>query len=854
MGLGTAIRAGRAFVEAYLKDDKLKQGLDRAERRLRAWGSSVTSAGRTLVTAAAVAAVPLAFGVREFTAFERSMANVSTMVQDTEQHMGRFKAGVRGLATDLGEGTDTLAQGLYDILSASVAPAEALGVLEVSARAAKAGITDTGVSADAVTTILNAYGLEAGKAGDVTDWLFSVVKRGKTTFGELAPNIGKVATLAATAGVSLEELGAMIALLTRAGLSTEEAIVAVSGTINAFLKPAEEGKELSRALGLEMSTATLHAEGLHGVFQRIAHLKPGEIAKIFPNVRAMRGVLPALAKLEGFGGDIDAITNRAGAMEEAFAKVAATLGTDLDRARAILRDVAIEIGEQLAPDVAALAGWVKENKDEIAGWVRALGSAVGVLARLVVGMGGVGAVMIGLGTTVNVLAGALKGLAVAFGAARTAAMLLIAHPLILTLTATTAAVVALGLAFSDTAEAASDYQRAAESALAKGDRRRAADLAQLRRLDELAKKERLNNKEMEEAGNLISHLEGYYGDLGVAIDTTTGKLTNMADVWAKTQEQMRQHALNEARADLTELLNEIRLLENQLTPSKHKTFLGTESLWDLMTAEDPATVRANLQAANIRRFDLLARISELESGATGEDVLTGQEAQPGGAPASGDADAAATAQAAAEEQQVRYGLELFHRQQQIRLGMIEDEHRRELALINERYDHEKAMAVTAGKEIAGLEQTRQMELAAARQRHARERAEEEQRAAAEIADREMALRDELERLQIERTLKGRQKKMALLALEERRALREAAEAGVDQGLVLRKYDLLRELATAQDETARQQTAAGSFSAIAALRGLGGYDVQGRIARNTQQTADRLQDLLHEAKNGQMVFG
>ncbi len=38
-------------------------------------------------------------------------------------------------------------------------------VLKVSARAAAAGVTDTGIAADAITTILNAYSMSAEEAG-----------------------------------------------------------------------------------------------------------------------------------------------------------------------------------------------------------------------------------------------------------------------------------------------------------------------------------------------------------------------------------------------------------------------------------------------------------------------------------------------------------------------------------------------------------------------------------------------------------------------------------------------------------------------------------------------------------------
>lgn len=45
-------------------------------------------------------------------------------------------------------------------------------ILEVSAKAAVGGVTDTATAADAITTVLNAYKMSASEAGTVSDMLF----------------------------------------------------------------------------------------------------------------------------------------------------------------------------------------------------------------------------------------------------------------------------------------------------------------------------------------------------------------------------------------------------------------------------------------------------------------------------------------------------------------------------------------------------------------------------------------------------------------------------------------------------------------------------------------------------------
>ena len=65
------------------------------------------------------------------------------------------------------------------------------------------------------------------------------------------------------------------------------------------------------------------------------------------------------------------------------------------------------------------------------------------------------------------------------------------------------------------------------------------------RLQELAKYERLNNDEKEEAKRLITSLTGLYGELGISIDTATGKLVIAAGAFAKMNDEQRKIALKD---------------------------------------------------------------------------------------------------------------------------------------------------------------------------------------------------------------------------------------------------------------------------------------------------------------------
>jgi len=421
MSAAAGIRAGRAYVEMTINNAALARGLRAAQRRLASFAASAGQLGTRMVGAGIAMAAPLALSTKTFADFEKQMASVSTMLDEPEKYMAGFNSGIREMSVRFGEGTDTLAKGLYDILSASIPASKALDVLEVATRAATAGLSDTGTAADAITTVLNSYRMDASKAAEVSDWLFSVVKKGKTTFAELAPAIGNVANVAANAGVGLEELGAGVAFLTRNGIKTDEAITSLRTIITSFIKPAAESSAMAKKLGFEMSVATLEAEGLAGVFKRLEGLGPEVIGELFPNVRALKGALPILGNLADFGGDIKAMAGSAGATEIAFKKMAKTLIFAFGRILQAGKLVMSTIGESLSPEIKAVTEIIVSNMTSIGGLISRNQGLVVVVAKVALGLIAAGAALIGIAGAAIIGGMALSGIVMAMSAVGTLA-------------------------------------------------------------------------------------------------------------------------------------------------------------------------------------------------------------------------------------------------------------------------------------------------------------------------------------------------------------------------------------------------------------------------------------------------
>lgn len=411
-----AIRAGRAFVELFADNTKLIKSLNQARKSLKSFGRDVTQLGKQFAKATAVFATPFVLGAKVFAEFQEQGAFVSTMLTNANKHMGEFNAALRSMSIEFGESTATLSRGLFDILSATVPADKAIETLAVSVRAARAGMVSTRIAGDAITTMLNSYSLSADNAADISDLLFAIVKRGKTTLEELAPVIGQVASIAASANVSLEEFGAALATMTRAGVRTENAVTSLRAIVSSFLKPTETSAKAAKELGFELSSTTLATEGLLGVFQRLQRLTPEQISELFPNIRALKGVIPALKQMTGFTTDIGLMADRAGRTEEAFKKMTNTLKFSFNRMLQSGVRVFDALGEAIAEPLERIFDAIKEGGKIVTFWIKNNKDIIKWAALGVVALGAMSAMLITLGTSIVATSIILTPLTLALGA------------------------------------------------------------------------------------------------------------------------------------------------------------------------------------------------------------------------------------------------------------------------------------------------------------------------------------------------------------------------------------------------------------------------------------------------------
>ena len=250
---------GTATIKIKATLDELDKGLSEAKGKAGAATDSISSKFGAIkwpvVGAAATAGIGFLSGMaREAQNFETGMREVNTMMGLSEAEFKSLSAEVRSLSGALGVDAVGSTKALYQAISAGVPKENVLEFLEIASKAAIGGVTDTETAIDGVTTVLNAFHMDASQAQEVADIMFTTVKGGKTTFDELSNSLFNVAPLAAQAGVGFDEVSAAIATLTKQGTPTSVATTQLRAAIQAIIKPTEDMAKAMRPVVDEMIT------------------------------------------------------------------------------------------------------------------------------------------------------------------------------------------------------------------------------------------------------------------------------------------------------------------------------------------------------------------------------------------------------------------------------------------------------------------------------------------------------------------------------------------------------------------------------------------------------------------------
>lgn len=381
--MGIQNKDGALYFATGIDNSGLYSGRQEAMGIIKAMASEITAFDvfGGIGISAGIAFARAAKGAYDFEKqFQQSMKEVTTLSNGIKGSLTDYMNQVMEITRTIPVEANEAAKALYQIVSAGHDGANGMKVLEASAKAAVGGVTDTATAADAITTVLNAYKLDASKAQEVSDQLFTTVRLGKTDFGQLGKSIAQAAPIAASFGIDIKEVLGAVASITKQGVPTSEAMTkiraAILGTANQLGDAAFKGRTFQEALQLIYDKAGGSST---------------KMKELLGTDEALQAALMLTGeKAKEAASDLDEVNNSIGAAEAAFKEMASSAENQMKLLGNNITAALRPMGEAILKEISSIATTFNkafENGD-IQEAMKTLGALIVTLTSAFVGYKG----------------------------------------------------------------------------------------------------------------------------------------------------------------------------------------------------------------------------------------------------------------------------------------------------------------------------------------------------------------------------------------------------------------------------------------------------------------------------------
>lgn len=432
------------------------QDIERHHRNVIRLTNALQSLSSTLVTVGSGftilgAGILVALGHTIQVAIDYQKQVALTLTQVTDFKTSLLELGQIGLqvANHIAVPFEEIQPALYDIFSSTNANLkEAQILLEGFAKTAVAGQVSLQDATRGTIPILNAFNIPLQKVNDILDIQFQLVRKGVGTYGQFASVFGRVVPSATRANQSFQEVAAMLAYLTRNGLSAAMAASSSARALDALSNP----KAVAAMEGLNIKVRDLKGnllplEDILSNLQKYLLSLPnkervGALVGIFKGAggtiqarRFLDQVLLRPGELDEFKGFLKDMEHAQGAFGQAYGVMADTVASKTQLLKNQLKVFEEFAGRTLMPIFQKILG-------VLASWFEKFNNLSPAQKKFIVEVLAIGGALTALAGIILVLLGLLAGLVAAMvsaGAAFFAVVGIIA--------AVVTAVIGLGAAF-----------------------------------------------------------------------------------------------------------------------------------------------------------------------------------------------------------------------------------------------------------------------------------------------------------------------------------------------------------------------------------------------------------------------
>ena len=321
-----------------------------------------------------------------FKDFERGVVEVSTLTEDIP--IEQIRSITQAAAEEFGGLPTDQVSAFYAIVSAGATDAaSAQDQLNAANKLAIAGAASQESSVLAISKAVANFGSQGVTSAKAADSLFIAVQKGQTTVEEMARALPIVAQSASTAGLSIDETNAALAVLSKRFPRSSEGASALRQALSSIAKPTKAASDEAKKLGIDFSTAGIQAAG--GLEEFLLKLRAAEgfdedtLAQLFESTEARAAIGGLIDGLDELNATTQASVKGQGAVSKAFDKTSKTAAQQTAKLEAQFELLKIQAGEALVPallDLADVAGPLLKNLTDFIKENPNVAKTLGVLA------------------------------------------------------------------------------------------------------------------------------------------------------------------------------------------------------------------------------------------------------------------------------------------------------------------------------------------------------------------------------------------------------------------------------------------------------------------------------------------
>lgn len=332
----------------------LNKALTSASQRVQGFGKKIQGIGAGLQKFSAITALAGGAAVKMAMDFDKNLGKIEALVGVSGSALDELAEASKRVAKQTGISSAETSEAMFFITSAGLRGADAIQVLESASRASASGLGDVATIADLATSAMNAYGVENLDASAATDVLTAAVREGKLEASALAGSMGSVIPLASALEVSFDEVGAAMAAMSRTGTDAASGATQLSAILSSLTKVTPAARDNFRLMGLDVDELRNQLKEEGGLINVLFQLKDGidgntqAASDIFPNLRALRGVLDLLGKGADTTKDIfNELSKSQGATQKAFEVTEKRASFQLQKSLNNVKESFKEVGEEI---------------------------------------------------------------------------------------------------------------------------------------------------------------------------------------------------------------------------------------------------------------------------------------------------------------------------------------------------------------------------------------------------------------------------------------------------------------------------------------------------------------------------